>query len=126
MKSLNSPFKRKALHKEATQIKPQVLFAQETHVVDKTPGSFKLLGFPHIIQANATSKKRGVFIVIHNTVLFQETLVIKDPESRYIILICLLDNVAFTLVNVYALNSVHVRFPCQNRGSPKGTSVDWG
>lgn len=110
MKGLNSPFKRKALHKEATQSTAKVIFVQETHLVDKATGSFKLPGFPHIIQANATSKKRGVFIAIHNMVAFQETLVIKDPEGRCVILLCLLNNMAFTLVNIYATNAGQIRF----------------
>lgn len=110
MKGLNSPFKRKALNKEAIQAKANVIFAQETHFTDKDPISFKLPNFQHIFLSNAPSKKRGVFIAIRNTVLFQEALTIKDPAGRFIILVCQLNNLPFTLVNIYAPNVGQVKF----------------
>lgn len=51
-----------------------------------------------------------VFIAIRKTVVFQEALVIKDPAGHYIILVCLLNNIPFTFVNVYAPNVGQVRF----------------
>lgn len=109
-KGLNSPFKRKALHREATQTKTDVIFAQETHLRDKDPISFTLPNFPHLTQANAPTKKRGVFVAIRNTLFFQEILVITDPAGRYVILECLLNIIAFPLVNIYAPNVGQVRF----------------
>lgn len=102
IKGLNRTLRQKALKKEADQSKADIIFAQETHLTDKDPCSFKMSKFPNIILANAPSKKRGVFIAIHDTNSFQQLQTLMDPAGCYIILVCLLGNKPFTLVKVYA------------------------
>ena len=105
VKVLNSPHKRKALWTDAIKFGSDVVCIQESHFAkDKTP-TFKHHNFPHIfLSSNERKKKKGVAIAIKDTVSFQQIDLKTDTQGRYIILVATLDNVTYTIVNIYAPN----------------------
>lgn len=60
--------------------------------------------------ANGPKKACGVLIAIKDSVVFRHIHTIQDPQGRYIILICELNQVIFTLVNLYAPNTKQRKF----------------
>lgn len=96
---LNSPYKRKAMWQETKLLKGDILCTQETHFSrDKQPKCSDK-AFPHI-----------TMIIVNKSVTFQSHAVITDPKGRYIILVCEINNVKYTLVNLYAPNKAQVTF----------------
>lgn len=69
--------------------------------------------FPHVYSASFASKKRGVLIVVRNSVTFHLNQSVSDPEGRYIILVCTINKIVYTLVNIYAPNIKQMRFLCK-------------
>lgn len=109
-KGLNSPFKRNTLIKELLSQKTNILFAQETPF--STPQALRLPinNFSTVLRADRPSEKRGVLIAIKDTIQFQQEQLIFDLMARFIILVCLLDSVSYTLVHVYTPNVHQIRF----------------
>lgn len=60
--------------------------------------------FPHVYQANASSKKRGVLIAVRDSVAFTLVSQESDPQGRYLALVCQINNVLYSIVNVYLPN----------------------
>lgn len=109
-KGLNSAFKRHALFKETQTTRAEVLFVQETHFIHTKHPHLYFQHYPQIFMANSESKRKGVLIAIYECVNFQHDQTIIDPEGRFLILLCKLDTIPFTLVNIYAPNSGQVKF----------------
>lgn len=107
---LKSPYKRRSMWQEAKQLKADMLCVQETHFIDKKQPKCTDKLFPNVFTASASTKKQGVLLAIKHLVAFQLHNIIKDKEGRYIILICDLYNVTYTLVNLYAPNSGQLPF----------------
>lgn len=74
------------------------------------PLSANTKSFPHIYKASYFRKQRGVLIAIRNTVSFQLQSCTLDPEGRFIILVCTIDNVVYTIVTLYAPNRRQMQF----------------
>lgn len=110
VKGLNSPFKRAMLWKEAKSTKADIVCTQETHLKKENPIGIRSSTFPHIYHACADKKTAGVLIAIKNSVQFTLLQSIIDLNGRFIILVCQIDNILFTLVNSYAPNSSQVSF----------------
>lgn len=55
--------------------------------------------------ANGPKKACRVFIAIRDSDIFCHIRTIQDPQRRYIILICELNQAVFTLVNLYIPNT---------------------
>lgn len=60
--------------------------------------------------ANGPKKTCGVLIAVKDSVTFNHICTIRDPQRRYLILICELNQTTFTLVNLYALNTKQRKF----------------
>lgn len=109
-KGLNSPFKRSMIWKEVRSQRADILCIQETHFKASSPPRLRDRNFPHIFLACTDKKKAGVAIAIRDSVTFQTHQAILDPGGRFIILVCEVDSVKCTLVNVYAPNSRQIAF----------------
>lgn len=64
----------------------------------------------YIFTANADSKTKGVLTVIGDTVAFVLHKEIKDPQGYFLILVCDINLVTYTIVNVYAPNVHQICF----------------
>lgn len=107
---LNHPGKRSALWKEALKLGPDILCFQESHFHASNTPTFKHRLFPHIFLASAPMKQRGLSIAIKNSVAFNQLELHADPEGRYLILICELNNKSYTIANIYSPNSSQLQF----------------
>ena len=87
-----------------------ILCVQETHFLTTAAPVCKHRHFNQVFSAPFTSKQRGVLIAVKDSTSFQLKKSVLDPEGRYIILICTINNVMFTLINVYAPNVHQMRF----------------
>lgn len=104
LKGLNSPAKCHMVWKEAQRLNCDILCLQETHFASQKPPVFHHKKLPHVYQANASSKKRGVLIAVKDTVAFTLISQLSDPQGRYLILICQINNVLYSIINVYLPN----------------------
>lgn len=102
---LNSPFKRSVLWKEANACMTDILCVQETHFKQASPIRLQHRNFPHIYFANADTKRAGVLIALRDSLAFQLVHSYADPDERFIILVCDINNIRCTLVNVYTPNT---------------------
>lgn len=66
--------------------------------------------FPFVFTANADTKSKGVLIVIRDEVSFACHTEYKDPNGRFLILVCDINSVTYTIVNTYAPNTHQVQF----------------
>lgn len=107
---LNHPAKRHSLWKTAAELHCDILCVQETHLIPHHSSLCKNHQFPHIFHASHSLKTRGVMIAIKNTVDFHLLDVLTDPEGRYIILICTINKVTYSIINVYAPNFRQMKF----------------
>lgn len=103
-KDLNHPAKCSSLWKTARSLNCDVLCVQETHFAQDLSPVCRHKRFPHVFSSLFKKKQRGVLIAIRDTVSFEPQSCMKDPESRFIILICTINGVQYTLVLLYALN----------------------
>lgn len=104
VKGLNSPYKRRALWTDALKHECDIICIQESHfALDKTP-KFNHHKFPHIFLSSCKKKKKGVITAIKDTISFKLINLINDAQGRYIILVASIDNVIYTIVNIYAPN----------------------
>lgn len=71
---------------------------------------FRHCQFPHIFLAIGPSKERGVAIAIKDSVQFTQLETHMDTASRFIILICEINQVKYTLVNLYLPNTKQISF----------------
>lgn len=109
-KGLNHPAKRASLWKTALAHNSDIICVQEMYFAqDKTPYCQNKL-FPHIYKTCYSKKQRGVLIAIRDTVNFQLQDCILDPEGRYVILLCTIDNTVYTIATVYAPNQRQMAF----------------
>lgn len=104
LKGLNSPHKRRALQKEILYLQGDIIFIQETHFLKHSPPKLLLKHFSQIFTANAEKKKAGVLIAIRDSINFQLKASLIDDKRRFIVLICDINDVTYTLVNVYTPN----------------------
>lgn len=66
--------------------------------------------YSHIYHSTYTSKKSGVLIAIKNNIDFHLIQEISDPQSRFLILLCTINNIIYTLLNVYSPNAQQMTF----------------
>lgn len=109
-RGLNFPQKRPALLKEANSQKADILLVQETHfAADKTP-NFTLKNYNQIFLASGPKKKNGVLMVIQDPLQFQIHQSLLNPEGCYLILVCDINQTAYTLANIYGPYKQQLRF----------------
>lgn len=110
VKGLNSPQKRQMTWKEASRLKSDIICLQETHFAADKPPAFSNRKFPQVFTANGPKKKGGVAIAIRDTVPFSEITTHLDNSGRFIVLVCEIFTVKYTLINVYLPNTNQLRF----------------
>lgn len=59
----------------------------------------RVFAFPHIYFASSDKKKAGVLIAVKNAVQYEVLQSIVNPNDRFIVLVCRVDNVICTVVN---------------------------
>lgn len=109
-KGLNHPAKRASLWKTTLTHNSDILCFQETHFAHDNTPYCQHKSFSHIYKACYSRKQRGVLIAIKDTVSFQLQNCILDPEGRYIILLCTIENTTYTIVTLYAPNQRQMSF----------------
>lgn len=87
-----------------------IIFAQESHFSDSKQHRLKYHQYPHVYLANASTKRGSVLIAVGEHINFFCSQVIPDSNGRYLRLLCTLNTVQFTLVNIYTPNKVLIRF----------------
>ena len=100
---LGDVVKRKRVMMKLKKEKNQIYFLQETHMSKEEHLKLKKFGYRNVYYSSFNGgRKRGVIILISNTVTFDFEREIKDKEGRYIIVLGRLDSEPVTLVNIYA------------------------
>lgn len=98
---LNNPIKRQKLMSKLRKEKAQIVYLQETHLTNEESEKLKKFGFRTAYSCFKKKGKRGVSILISNSLNFDSMTTIKDKEGRFIIMKGKLENVLVTLINVY-------------------------
>ena len=99
---LNNPVKRAKVLAKMKKEKNQVIYLQEMHLSKQEHDNLKKFGYKNtFFSAFEKGCKRGVAILISNSLHFQVTKVLKDKEGRYIIVKGKIENNVVTLINVY-------------------------
>ncbi len=100
---LTSPIKRGKMLSKAKREKAQIIFWQETHLTNEEHEKLKKMGFKHTYYSSfRTGRKRGVAILLPNSVHFELISETKDRDGRFIMVKGKLDQKEVTLLNVYA------------------------
>lgn len=80
----------------------QVIYLQETHLSHQENDKLKKFGYKKTFFSTfMKGPKRGVAILISNSVNFEVTKEMSDKDGRYVIVKGKIDNNVVTLVNVY-------------------------
>lgn len=107
---LNNPVKWRRLvanlHKEC----PDIVFLQETHIKSLTSRFLSSNRFLHQFHAPGLSKARGVVVLILKNLQFSVLSTYSDPEGRFIFINCMVNEVTYTLVSLYAPNANQLSF----------------
>ena len=106
--------KRKKIFHYMRNLENDVIFLQETHS-DKNDETFWKSQWGEFAWfASFSSNSRGVAILIRNSISVKVFSVFCDPNGRFLILNCKLNDVPVTLVNIYAPNNDDPDFQCSN------------
>lgn len=81
-----------------------IMLLQETHLLSSQEAKIRRRWQGSVYSAPFTSQARGVMILIHKSIPFQVTRVIKDKAGRYVILQGTLITEKIILINIYAPN----------------------
>lgn len=88
---------------KAKKEKSQIVFWQETHLQSPEHEKLKKMGFRNTFYSSyKRGRKRGVAILISNSLNFEFISEIKDKEGRFILVKGKLDHKEVTLLNIYA------------------------
>ena len=100
---MNNPIKRSKVILKMKKLKAHIIFMQETHLTKDEHEKLKKFGFRNTFySSHRQSHKRGVAILIKNSVTFDCSKEIVDKQGRYIIVKGELEHEKVTLVNIYA------------------------
>lgn len=110
VRGLNHPVKRNRVFTHITKLTSEVVYLQETHLLNKDHLKLRTAGFTQIYHSNFNSKSRGVAILIHRKVQFIEEAIVKDKNGRYVIVQGKLFNTPVVLANIYTPNWDNVQF----------------
>lgn len=107
---LNSPAKRRKVFQYLYAQKLDVVLLQETHFSKCFNTSFIHSKFPSFSLANVDDKTKGVGIFFSKRCKFTLESELKDPESRYILLVGELDDKLYSFKSYYAPNKGQLAF----------------
>ena len=100
---INNPIKRSKIVAKLKREKINIVFLQETHLSAIEHEKFKKIGFRNtFFSSHRTGKKRGVAILIPNSVCFELIAEHKDKEGRFVLVRGKIEQEEVTLCNVYA------------------------
>ncbi len=100
---LTSPIERAKMIAKVKKEKSKIIFWPETHLTTSEHEKLKKMGFRNTFYSSyERGRKRGVAILISNSVNFEFISEIKDKEGRYILVKGKLDHKEVTLLNIYA------------------------
>lgn len=85
-------------------IHSDIMLLQETHLLSSEEAKIRRRWQGNIYSAPFTSQARGVMILVHKSIPFHVTKVVKDKNGRYIILQGTLLTEKINLINIYAPN----------------------
>lgn len=83
---------------------------QETNLLNKDQAKLRRGGFTQVFHSDFSSKSRGMAILLHQNVLFEESNIIRDKNGRHVIIQGKLFNRPVVLANIYAPNWDNVDF----------------
>ena len=76
---------------------------QETHLDEREHNKLVKGGFKHISSSSYQhGPRRGVAILISRTISYEHISEIKDKKGRFVMVICKIEGVLMTLLNIYA------------------------
>ena len=101
---LNAPTKRHRLAEWIEKQDPYICCLQETHFRARDTYRLKVRGWKKIFHANGNQKKAGVAILISDKIDFKIRTITRDKEGYYIMIKGSIQEVAITIVNIYAPN----------------------
>lgn len=81
--------------------KHQIIFLQETHLSQNEHEKLKQFGYKNTFYSSLKTGKRGVAILIHNSINFDLVREIRDSEGRYVLVQGKIENKMTTLICVY-------------------------
>lgn len=102
---LNHPVKRHSLWEEVVHHKAVILAVQETNFHKHFTSIFSHQNYPHVFFSSTSTKKRGVLLVIKDSVSFVLKNVFSDPNGRLIFVTCELNCKPYTLASIYGPNT---------------------
>ena len=104
VRGLNQPVKRSRVFSQLNKLKAEIVYLQETKLLNKDQAKLCRGGFTHVFHSDFSHKSRGVAILLHQNVLFEESNIIRDKNGRYVIIQGKLFNRPVVLANIYAPN----------------------
>lgn len=108
---LGNAIKRARVMAKVKKEKKHVVFLQETHLSPQEHEKLKKFGYKKISHSSHIhSHKRGVAILISNSLKFEIFKEIKDKEGCYVIVKGKAENTVLTLICVYAPPNSHKNF----------------
>lgn len=100
---LNNPLKRQKVMTKIKKEKAQIIFLQETLLTQSEHNKLKRYGYNNLYCSSFKEGcRRGVAILISNTVQFYFEKKCKDKEGRYVAVMGRIENEPVTLINIYA------------------------
>lgn len=95
---------------ETTKQQADIVFVQEMHLASTKYPIIKLKGYDQLFLASGPKKKNGVLTAIKDGLQFHLRQTYADPQGRYLILICDIEQSTYTLVNIYGPNTKQLSF----------------
>lgn len=97
--------KRKQLFLLLKHKEYDVIFIQESHLLDNELHLWRNQWGGEILCSNGTSNSKGVLILFKRKLQYEIKNVIKDTNGRYLVLEIVIEETELILVNVYAPNN---------------------
>uniref|UniRef100_A0A669DA51 Reverse transcriptase domain-containing protein n=1 Tax=Oreochromis niloticus TaxID=8128 RepID=A0A669DA51_ORENI len=110
VRGLRKLIKLKQVISRIKQLKSKIVFLQETHLTDCELKSVRNRWPGQVIHASYNNYARGVIILIHRSIPFQMTKIIKDPAGRYVITQGTILSITLNLVSLYGPNENKPKF----------------
>lgn len=104
VRGLNKLVKLKQVLDRIKQMKIDILFLQETHLLKDDTSRVSKRWPGQVFSASYSSHARGVMVLVHKLVPFQLHKQHIDPRGRFIILNGSIVKAQVTLINIYAPN----------------------
>lgn len=71
VRGLNQPVKKSRVFSQLNELKSEILYLQETNLLNKDQAKLCRGGFTHVFHSDSGNKSRGVTILLHQHGLFK-------------------------------------------------------